>query len=249
MYCESITRLASVDFLSIFITKPTPYLESINIMWENERCCIVAWFIILGFAVSSSVDNLGVGISYGIRKIQIRLGANLLVAVICFLMSVGGITFGIWLSEILPGMIPVIFGSFLLIIIGIRVILLAKPNSKELIKENVEQPNSMRGILRNPEEADIDKSGDIGLIEAVFLGVALSANSLTNGLGAGLLGLSPFAIAITAAIGSFISIWMGVKLGSRLAAIRIGSFTVGQFGTVLSGVIIIIIAFTAFCQL
>ncbi|MEK5037571.1 sporulation membrane protein YtaF [Sporosarcina sp. FSL K6-3457] len=205
----------------------------------------MAWFLILAFAVSSSIDNLGVGISYGIRKIHIRLGANLVMTIVCFLMSMGGITFGVWLSTILPGIIPVLFGALLLIIIGLRVILLAKPNYQESRQEN----NSMTDIFKNPEAADVDKSGDIGWIEAVFLGIALSANALINGLGAGLLGLSPFAIALTAAIGSFISIWMGVKLGNRLATVRIGSFTVGQFGTVLSGVIILIIAFTAFHQL
>ena len=90
------------------------------------------------------------------------------------------------------------------------------------------------------------KSGEIGWGEAVFLGVALSANALTNGLGAGLLGFSPLAISLTAAIGSYICVWAGVKLGYKLSAVRIGKFTVGQFGTVLSGVIILVIAFTAF---
>ncbi|EKN68096.1 hypothetical protein BAZO_06269 [Schinkia azotoformans LMG 9581] len=75
------------------------------------------WLIILAFAVSSSIDNLGVGISYGIRKIQIRMGPNILIAVICFLMSMAGISFGLWLSNILPGMLPMIFGAFLLFLL------------------------------------------------------------------------------------------------------------------------------------
>ncbi|MED4351924.1 sporulation membrane protein YtaF [Schinkia azotoformans] len=207
------------------------------------------WLIILAFAVSSSIDNLGVGISYGIRKIQIRLGPNILIAVICFLMSMAGISFGLWLSNILPGMLPMIFGAFLLFIIGIRIILLSAPRKKgnlEEVSEPTKQPTSIKGILRNPEVADADKSGDIGWGEAIILGVALSANALTNGLGAGLLGLSPLAISLTAAIGSFISVWAGVNVGSKLADVRIGSFTVGQFGTIISGVIILIIAFTAF---
>ena len=103
----------------------------------------------------------------------------------------------------------------------------------------------MKGILRNPEAADVDNSGEIGLGEAVILGVALSANALTNGLGAGLLGFSPLAISLTAAIGSFISVWVGVKLGYKLAAVRIGSFTLGEFGTIISGIIILIIAITS----
>ncbi|WHY88459.1 sporulation membrane protein YtaF [Neobacillus novalis] len=208
----------------------------------------MSWLIILAFAVSSSVDNLGVGITYGIRKIRIGVAANLLIGLICFLMSIAGISFGVWLSKILPGLFPVIIGSFILIIIGIRIILLAVPRKKALHESHKEgNPSSgMKGILRNPEAADVDNSGEIGWGEAIILGVALSANALTNGLGAGLLGFSPLAISLTAAIGSIISVWAGVKLGHKLAAVRIGSFTLGEFGTIISGIIILIIAITAF---
>lgn len=209
----------------------------------------MAWLIILAFAFSSSIDNLGVGISYGIRKITISFDKNLLIAFICFLMSMGGITFGVWLSTILPGMLPVIFGAFVLFVIGIRIILLAKPRKKEFSpvgSTNEVQSKRFQDVLRNPEQANLDKSGEIGWWESVLLGVALSANALTNGLGAGLLGLSPLAISITAAIGSFVTVWAGVKLGSKVADVRIGSFTLGQFGTIISGVIIIVVACTAF---
>ncbi|MGE8203187.1 sporulation membrane protein YtaF [Heyndrickxia sp. NPDC080065] len=207
------------------------------------------WLIILAFAASSSIDNLGVGISYGIRKIRIGLGANILIALICFLMSAAGISFGLWLSKVLPGVFPVIIGAFLLIIIGIRIMLLAVPHKNEDSKvknDDEKQANSIEGILRNPEAADRDKSGDISWWEAAILGVALSANALTNGLGAGLLGFSPLAISLTAAVGSFISVWAGVKLGAKLADVRIGKFTIGQFGTLLSGAIILVIAINAF---
>ena len=203
------------------------------------------WLIILAFTFSSSIDNLGVGLSYGVRKINVAFGKNLLIAIICFLMSMGGITFGVWLSTILPGMLPVIIGALLLFIIGIRIILLAKPQN-EMDSNNDMQPKNVQDILRNPEEAHFKKSGEIGWGESVLLGVALSANALTNGVGAGLLGLSPLIISITAAIGSFITVWMGVKLGSKVADVRVGTFTVGQFGTIISGVILLIIAFLAF---
>lgn len=209
----------------------------------------MTWLIILAFAVSSSIDNLGVGISYGIRKIHIRVGPNLLIGIICFLMSLAGISFGIWLSKILPGMLPVIFGAVLLFIIGIRIILLAAPRKKASLTVETpapQRPKSIKGILKNPETADSDGSGEIGWGESIILGIALSANALTNGLGAGLLGLSPLAISLTAAIGSVVSVWAGVRLGVNLANIRIGSFTVGQFGTIISGVLILVIAFTSF---
>ncbi|EGD50300.1 hypothetical protein TheetDRAFT_2893, partial [Thermoanaerobacter ethanolicus JW 200] len=71
-------------------------------------------------------------------------------------------------------------------------------------------------ILESPEIVDLDKSGEISLIEAILLGIALSANALTNGLGAGILSFSPFTISLTTSIGSFISVWVGVKLGKEL---------------------------------
>lgn len=208
---------------------------------------MVTWLIILAFTFSSSIDNLGVGLSYGIRKINVRFDKNILISVICFLMSMAGITFGVWLSKILPGMLPVVIGAILLCIIGIRIILLAKPRKQETSKVNRNNANNhVQDILRNPEEAQFNKSGEIGWGEAVLLGIALAANALTNGVGAGLLGLSPLVISILAAIGSFITVWLGVKLGSKVADVRIGSFTVGQFGTIISGVMLIIIAFAAF---
>ncbi|MCL1699344.1 sporulation membrane protein YtaF [Lysinibacillus sp. Bpr_S20] len=207
------------------------------------------WLMIVAFTFSSSIDNLGVGLSYGIRKINVRFDKNILISIICFLMSMGGISFGVWLSKILPGMLPVIIGALLLFIIGIRIILLAKPRKQEISTEesNYEiQSNTVQDILRNPEEAQFNKSGEIGWGEAVLLGIALSANALTNGVGAGLLGLSPLVISISAAIGSFITVWLGVLLGSKVADVRIGSFTLGQFGTIISGVILLIVAFGAF---
>ncbi|WP_342503978.1 sporulation membrane protein YtaF [Lysinibacillus sp. FSL L8-0126] len=205
----------------------------------------MTWLIILTFTLSSSIDNLGVGLSYGIRKIHVSFGKNLLIAIICFVMSMGGITFGVWLSTILPGMLPVIFGALLLFIIGIRIILLAKPRKNEPSKEAL-QPKNGQSIFKNPEEADFNKSDEIGWGESILLGIALSANALTNGVGAGLLGLSPVVISLTAAIGSFITVWAGVKLGSKVADVQVSSFTIGQFGTVISGLLMLLLAFAAF---
>jgi putative sporulation protein YtaF len=207
---------------------------------------MTSWLIILFFAASSSIDNLGVGICYGIRNIRVNLLSNLVIATICFLFSEFGIWFGGWLSSILPGILPIIVAAFLLFIIGIRIILLASPRNSSQCNEKITQlpprNQSIKRILQNPELVDADRSGEIGLGEAIILGIALSANALTNGLSAGLMGLSPHAISITAAIGSFLAVRAGISLGHRVANIRIGSFTLGEFSTVLSGVLLIAIS-------
>lgn len=208
----------------------------------------MTWFIILAFAISSSVDNLGVGMSYGLQKIEIQIRQNLLIAAICFVLSMGGIYFGIWIFNSIPGMLPVILGAILLMIIGIRVILLAKPNERKA-SENNKTTTGLKGIFKNPETVGGADTKQIGTMESIVLGIALSANALTNGVGAGLIGLSPLAISITAAVGSYFSIWIGVKIGYKVAHIRIGSFTFGQFGTLLSGVILLVIALFAFYEI
>ncbi|MEW4060249.1 sporulation membrane protein YtaF [Bacillus sp. YBsi01] len=204
----------------------------------------MAWLLILGLAVSSSIDNLGVGMSYGIRKIKISHASNIMIAFICFLFSYIGIYFGKWISAVLPGFFPVLLAAFILSVIGIRIILLAVPRKKENTApaDTSGKKGRFAGLLQNPETADADGSGEIGILESMVLGVAVSANALTNGLSAGLIGLSPAAISITAAIGSFLTIWIGCLLGKKAASLRIGTFHVGQFSTVLSGVIILIIA-------
>jgi putative sporulation protein YtaF len=207
----------------------------------------VDWLMILGLAVSSSLDNLGVGISYGIRNIRIGWVSNLVIAVICFFFSLAGILFGLWFAEILPGILPTLIGGFLLFVIGIRIVLLAVPRKKPAANLTaVPHSAGIKDILAHPEIADLDKSGEIGFGESVILGVALSANALTNGLGAGLLGLSPLAISFTAAVGSFVTVWAGALLGAKATNLRIGSFTLGEAGTALSGIILIIIAAETF---
>lgn len=206
----------------------------------------MVWLLICGFAISSSLDNLGVGISYGIRKLKIDHLSNLIIAIVCFLFSFSGIGFGKWISTVLPGTLPLFLGAFVLIIIGLRIILLALPHSQGEMTKEIQNKKGIGAIFRNPERFDIDGSQHIGIGESILLGVALSANALTNGLSAGLLGLSPLAISLSAAVGSFLTVWLGVWLGQKVANVRIGSFTLGQFGTLLSGIILVLIAINNF---
>ncbi len=113
-------------------------------------------------------------------------------------------------------------------------------------KGTTKKLGGLSGLLQNPERADLDRSGAIGFWESMLLGVALSANALTNGVGAGMLGFPPLAISASAAIGSFVTVWLGVYLGRKLSDVRIGSFSVGQFGTLISGLLLLIIAAGAF---
>ncbi|QIB69513.1 sporulation membrane protein YtaF [Aminipila butyrica] len=206
----------------------------------------MTWLFILGFALSSSLDNLGVGITYGIRKIRISVFSNTIISIICFLFSFLGILFGKWVSTVIPGILPVLLSVILLSAIGLRIIWLSLSHKQQAEEKEVCEIKGLSSILKNPECADFDKSKDIGIIEALVLGVALSTNALTNGLSAGLLGYTPMAISLTAAIGSFLMVQLGIKAGQKVADIQIGPFQLGQFGTLISGILILLIAIRSF---
>ena len=206
----------------------------------------MTWLFILGLALSSSLDNLGVGISYGIRKIRISLFSNSIISIVCFLFSFSGILFGKWISTVIPGILPILISVFILFAIGFRIIWLSIPRKQQKEEKEITELKGFSAILQNPESVDFDKSKDIGIIEALVLGVALSANALVNGLSAGLLGYSPLVISLAAAIGSFLAVWIGAKLGQKAADIQIGSFKLGQFGTLISGILLMLIAIKCF---
>jgi putative sporulation protein YtaF len=211
--------------------------------WRGKTMGIVALLTVLGFALSSSIDNFGVGVSYGVSNIKIGFVSNLIIAIIAFGFSVAGIMSGKYISKIMPGTISTVIAALFVFIIGVRIILItltAKRKSGKLAAGK--KRRTLGTYIEKPMEADLDKSGEISTLEALVLGAAVSMNALTNGLGAGLLGLSPIAISAAAAIFSFLAIWLGVRLGLRVANVRIGSMTLGQFSTLISGGILLLIA-------
>lgn len=72
-------------------------------------------------------------------------------------------------------------------------------------------------ILRTPSSADIDASGSISPMEAMILGIALSLDAFGAGLGAALLGFSPWTTALMIAIFSGTFLRLGMKTGLRLS--------------------------------
>ncbi|PGZ94317.1 sporulation membrane protein YtaF [Bacillus sp. AFS029533] len=203
------------------------------------------WITVLFLAFSSSIDNFGVGITYGIRGIKVGLLANLIISIIAFIFSEAGIVSGQYISKVFPGTLSNVIGAFFLLVIGLRIVLLTFPRKdKQTIINNDDESvsNIVTNYLSSPEKADVDHSGDISSFEAIILGTAVSMNALTNGLGVGLIGLSPFAISIAASIFSFLAIWLGVLLGKKVANVKIGGWSLGQFSSIISGVILVLIA-------
>ena len=146
---------------------------------------------LLLFALSGNLDNLVIGLAYGMRGIRIRLEAGVLISG----MVLAGTAISMALGQSLLCFLPLDFARFLgsavMIGLGLGCLWNVWKNRKEPAEE--EQWPS-----RHPEQFDKDGSRHIDWKESLALGSALALNNVGLGLGAGAVGLRlvPACIAV-----------------------------------------------------
>jgi putative sporulation protein YtaF len=190
---------------------------------------------ILLISLSSNLDNVGVGVSYGIRKINIPFTSNLLIAVVTsigtFLSILLGQSIYLFISAEMAGYL----GGGIIIAAGIWVIFQEKimhrgkepREEKQLVAETGLSRFGFRqivSILDNPLIADWDFSGHIDLKEATALAFGLTINNIPNGVGAGMLGCGAILMTSSVFLISIITIWVGIS-GGYLGLSRLGKST------------------------
>ncbi len=201
---------------------------------------------ILLLALSSNLDNVGVGISYGARKINIPFYSNLLIALITTTGTFLAMTVGNEINKFLSPNAANALGSLIIAGAGVWVFIqkAASHNDKEkssvtqqLQKTNISSRPFFRKVLMildHPFLADTDFSGHISIEEGFLLGLALTLNNLANGIGAGLIRLNTALVTIFTAIFSIVTIWFGIEFGQYS-----GVHWFGKYSTRISGVILI----------
>ncbi|MGE7884194.1 sporulation membrane protein YtaF [Bacillus sp. NPDC094077] len=189
---------------------------------------------ILLIGVASNLDNAGVGIAYGIRKIQISWFNNFVIAFFGFLFTLLAGFFGNWISLFISDFTAKLIGAAVLGIIGVFILCQPFFSKKETVENN--DDGVLMGILRNPEKADFDGSKTISFSEALVLGVALSINNIAGGFDAGVTNLNLWLTAIISGIFSFICISGFAYVGKRFLAEYLG-----KWAAIIAGVLLILI--------
>lgn len=184
--------------------------------------------LVLAFALS--LDSYGVGVTYGLKKVKIPLISLMLIAC-CSGVSV---LVAMLVGNIIFSFVPVEWaeatGAILLIFIGVftlwQVYAPAKKTPTPIKKRKVNQISFQLKIfgfvihvLREPLKADMDDSGSITGREAFLLGAALSLDAFGAGVGAALLGYSPWFLALCVALMSGLFLMLGMKSGFRFSNI------------------------------
>lgn len=194
-----------------------------------------SFVILLLLAFALNLDSFGVGVTYGLRNIRIPFLSVLIIAICSCLVMLVSMKIGSGLAAFLPEQLGNSIGAFILIGIGLWALYSNRPgrDDRRSCEEDRDfQPSHGRttghvwtieikqlglviNILKKPVMADVDRSGTITTGEAVLLGCALSLDSFGAGLGAGMVGLSIWTVAIVIAMTSAVFLLTGLQVGFR----------------------------------
>lgn len=189
------------------------------------------------FAFSANIDNLAVGVTYGIRKLKINLFHSVIIAFMSCLGTFISMLFGKIICKFAPTDITSAIGSFLLIGLGVWSIY----ESEKPLKSTDETTEKEQGkllsyddLINKPEKADLDNSGYIDFKESLILGLALALNNMGMGIGGSIIGLNIFITSLLTFILSILFISLGCYLGKKIT-----SSYLGKLSGILAGFIII----------
>lgn len=168
-------------------------------------------------AISSSIDSLGIGITYGIKNTKISYIGKIILFLVSFAISLLSINFGNLLKNVLTDAIANTIGSLIFIILGLLICFQISP--------------------------DFDHSNSIDPKEALLLGLALSLDSFCIGIGGSFIGINSILFPIFIASFQFIFLNLGIFLGRKLNKL---SFLPSNTWSNISGFLLITIGIAKF---
>ncbi|WP_107947274.1 manganese efflux pump [Lysinibacillus parviboronicapiens] len=180
------------------------------------------WITIILIGIAANLDNLGIGLAYGVKNMRIPVLSNAVIAIMSMIVTYVAVTAGSTVIAYISAHTANLLGSLLLCVIGVWTIMSNR--------------FSRKGIMSNAELFDEDKNYVISFREAITLGFVLSANCLAGGIAIGANGIS--AIWTVLSIGTFS--FLSVAIGSHFGALLTKTF-IGKYSTAISGWLLIII--------
>lgn len=183
----------------------------------------------LVLAISTSIDSLGIGITYGIKSTKISLIGKVILFVISLLSTYLSIFLGNFIQNIFPNFLTKLIGSFILIFMGIYICFEALKNK-----------NNYSNIFNNPISSDLDNSKIIDSKESLFLAIALSLDSLCIGIGSTISDIDLTFFPLLVSIFQIVLLSLGTFLGLHISQIY---KLPRNIWNILSGLLLILIGF------
>jgi putative sporulation protein YtaF len=202
---------------------------------------------IIVLSISASLDNFGVGVSYGLRNICFPLYLNLFIAFVNSCGTFFSMLFGKELSGFLQPMTAGYIGAFMLISIGLWIIVMELRN-KESIQSLPAASSEIHPVRRDtlfsrlysfindPFAAGVLCSGRVTMREGTLLASALTLSNISTGLAAGMIG---FSLSLTTAA-AFIFNVLGISAGQTMGHYS-GARLIRGVSGIASGLLLIFI--------
>jgi putative sporulation protein YtaF len=175
--------------------------------------------VMLGMAVS--FDGFGVGFAYGLRRVHIPPSSLFIICISSAVSVYISMLAGNLAAKLFTPQIASFIGGVLLMGVGFVIIRQSLkegiiPDPDSIVKEHDNKGISyLSGMLRDPELADLDRSGVITGKEAMVLGVALAMDAFAAGFGAAMMGFIPIFTSLAVGITKLVLITAGLYLGNR----------------------------------
>ena len=205
---------------------------------------------IILFALAVSSDGFMVGVAYGVRKIRMPIISLLVICIASATAVTVAMLFGRGLSSFLNPSTASHLGALTIMAIGLFFLLqsfrqklcVMEENGKDpLISLNIKPLGIIIQILKEPSSADFDSSGEIGIKEAFFLGLALAMDAFGAGIGIAMAGYNILLTAVSVGMLKFILVSSGMMLGKVVTNER------WQYlSSVLTGVILLALGSSEF---
>ncbi|MBP3886084.1 MAG: sporulation membrane protein YtaF [Cellulosilyticum sp.] len=175
--------------------------------------------------LSLCVDACVASFAYGTNKIKIPIKSNLILTAISTIFLMLALGIGSLIQDFLPSNLASYICFFILFLLGFM--RLFEGLLKNFLNKKALSPNNIEVTLFNFKLvlnvyadvtlADLDHSKSLSSKEALYLGTALSLDSLVVGLGVALAPISFFQVTIFSILFHFIAIILGCFLGSKCA--------------------------------
>lgn len=202
-------------------------------------------------AMSSSIDSLGIGITYGLKHTKITCAANIILFAISLVIATFSMFLGNYIHSFFSDIITNILGSIIIISMGIFITFQAfnKKNNniynthikdKKIYSFFVRFLGITIQIIKDPLCSDLDNSKKIDSNEAFFLGFALSLDSFCIGTGSSIAGITNYLFPILISLFQLIFLKLGNVFGKKLTDLK--KFPDNTW-SILSGLLLILIGF------
>ncbi len=177
-----------------------------------------------------SLDSFLVSIAYSIKKIKINCLCLIIISLVNVLSILFSVYIGIFISLFISKQVLKIISFLILVCLGLYNIL------DDFIQNKFINDSKILKIIIDKSNADLDKSNNISVYEAIILSFVLSIDSFLGSISIGFSNIPILILLIIVFITNLLFLLIGKYLGSKLNSILNINFSY------ISGIIIILIA-------